>query len=112
MRLRTWTFLSALLLAAIPGSCFAQACCAGAGVFSPSRLRLGEDVLVGTQVRAHGVTGSSNALGLYVPSASSSAEHDFDLTALATARVLEDGQVGLSIPFVMTRRSAQGDTEL
>jgi hypothetical protein len=98
---------SALLLVAltlIPKVAEAQACCAGAGVFTPGRLALHETALVGTELHASTVFGFYDEGGHYSGQASGEREYDFEEDIFAAVRVFRRGQVALLIPFEETSR--------
>lgn len=113
-RLRS-TYLSALATAllalAIPARARAQACCAGSGALTPGRLAIHEKALIGGQLRAAGVLGSFDARGNYTGSPSGSSELDFEQDLYGAVRVVDQGQLALLVPFVETRRQAQGGSE-
>lgn len=112
MRISKSLFLSfavALILAS--GVSAAQPCCAGAGVFTPGRLKLGEDVLAGLQLRAHTITGATGSDGVYVTPPYGTSEQAFTEDLFAIARPFEPLQVGVSIAFVQTRRAFPGASE-
>ncbi len=72
-----------------------------------------EDALVGTQVRAATVLGSFDDGGHYASAPSSgTSELDFEEDIFGALRVLRRGQIALLVPFVETRRSEQGISEL
>jgi hypothetical protein len=90
---------------AMAGRAHAQACCAGAGVFAPARLKLGEDALLGMQVRARSVLGSFDRQGRYVSAPPDASELDFEQDLLGTWRPWGDLQLGVMVPLVETRRA-------
>jgi hypothetical protein len=74
---------------------------------------LHEDALVGTQLHAATVLGSFDDAGHYTGAASSgSSEIDFEQDLFGALRILRRGQIALLLPFVATRRSDQGLSEL
>lgn len=116
MRRLLSTYLSALatalLVLALPARARAQACCAGSGALTPGRLALHEKALIGGQLRAAGVLGSFDARGRYTGSPSGSSELDFEQDLYGAIRILDQGQLALLVPFVATRRQAQGRSEV
>lgn len=105
--------LAALLFVlVIPARASAQSCCAGSGALTPGRLELHEKALIGGQIRAAGVLGSYDAKGAYTGSPSGTSELDFEQDLYGAVRVFDQGQLALLVPFVETRRQAQGVSEL
>jgi len=86
----------------------AQACCAGAGVFAPARLELGQDFLVGVQLRARDAIASFDSQGSWVAAPSETSEQEFEQDLLATVRPFGDLQLGLVLPLVETHRAVPG----
>jgi hypothetical protein len=104
----------ALVLAAGLGwaqSARAQACCAGAGVLSPTRLKFGEDAMLATQSHALMATGSLDATGAYLPNPTSTSEVDLEQDLILTLRVVPDGQLTVVAPLQLTRRVVPGLAE-
>ena len=90
----------------------AQACCAGASAITPGRLALHEDALVGLQLRGAQLVGSFDPRGRYRPSASGSAETELRQDVFAAVRFLHRAQLAVLVPFVETRRSVAGQSDL
>jgi hypothetical protein len=91
----------------------AQACCAGGSAVTPARLGLHEDYLVGVQVKVAGVPGAfDDVSGRYAPNAAGTSELDLEQDLLAAIRLFKHGQLALDVPFVETRRTVPGDTEI
>jgi hypothetical protein len=90
---------------------FAQACCAGGGAYQPARLKLHEDYLVGIQARAQDELGSLDPVGQYNSNPAGTAELDLEQDLVGTLRLLERGQVGVSVPLVETHRTVPGLSE-
>ena len=97
--------LAAVAVLGVASSADAQACCAGAGVFAPARLKLKEDALVGMQLTGRDVIGSFSPQGIYVPAPGGTNEMDLEQDLLATVRPFGNLQVGLLVPLVETRRA-------
>ncbi len=87
---------------------WAQACCAGGAAYQPARLKLHEDWLVGLSLQASDQLGDADQTGTYSSRAQGAGEQDYVENLLATVRVLERGQVGLSVPFDENNRYAPG----
>ncbi|MBS2032749.1 MAG: transporter [Deltaproteobacteria bacterium] len=105
---RSRSALAALLGLALLGLAAradAQACCAGAGVFAPARLKLNEDALVGMQVTGRDIIGSFGPSGAFLASPGGTTEMDLEQDLLATVRPFGNLQLGLLVPLVETRRS-------
>jgi hypothetical protein len=73
---------------------------------------LHEDALVGLQLRAASLLGSYDHSGNYHPSAQESLELQFEQDVVATLRFLGRAQLAVLVPFVQTRRSVTGRSEL
>lgn len=97
---------------AVSGRAGAQACCAGSSAITPGRLGLHEDALVGLQLRASSLLGSYDPAGRYRPSAQGTSELSFEQQLVASLRFLQRGQLAVLVPFVETRRSVIGRSEL
>ena len=97
---------------AVTGRAGAQACCAGSSAITPGRLGLHEDALVGLQLRASSLLGSYDQGGRYQPSASGTSEQSFEQQLVASLRVLQRAQLAVVVPFMETRRSVIGRSEL
>lgn len=102
----------ALALLVVSGRARAQACCAGSSAITPGRLGLHEDALVGLQLRASSLLGSYDQAGRYQPSASGTSEQSFEQQVIASLRVVGRAQLAVLVPFVETRRSVIGRSEL
>ena len=100
--------LCALAVTLVSARAHAQACCAGAGVFAPARLKLGEDWLVGMQLRARDVIASFDAQGNWIASPDQTGEQDFEQDLLATVRPFGNLQLGVMVPLVETHRAVPG----
>lgn len=107
-RSRELALAAALLVSGVAGVAHAQACCAGAGVFAPARLKLGEDALAGVQLKARSVSGSFAPDGSYLAAPSGTTELDFEQDLLGTVRPFGNLQLGISVPLIETRRTAPG----
>ena len=92
-----------------PATARAQACCAAAGLVVPARLRLHEEYGAGLQVRGRTIFGSFDPDGTYHSTAAGDIDGEQDL--FAAIRLLENGQVAVLIPFLITRRSVPGVSE-
>lgn len=100
--------LLALAMTALASSAQAQACCAGAGVFAPARLKLGEDALVSLGARGHAVLGSLDAHGHALSAPPGTRELDLQQDLVGVVRVLGSLQLGLDLPLVQTHRAVPG----
>lgn len=85
---------------------FAQACCAGGAVVTPTRLAVHEDFGLGVQLRARSNGGSFDSQGHYA--ASPGTEHVIEQDLAASARIAGAAQVGAVLPMLETHRSAGG----
>jgi hypothetical protein len=115
MQRRVSRFVSlslAVISLAISGRAGAQACCAGSSAITPGRLGLHEGALVGLQLRASGLLGTYDRAGNYRASAQGTSELSFEQDLIATLRLLRRGQLAVLVPFVQTRRSVIGRSEL
>ncbi|HEX4405353.1 MAG TPA: hypothetical protein VH560_11030, partial [Polyangia bacterium] len=92
-------------LAAGSADAFAQACCAGGAVVTPTRLALHEDVSVGLQLRARSNPGAFDPAGRYTTS--DGVEQLMEQDLAASVRVLDRGQVGAQLPTIETHRRVQ-----
>ena len=90
----------------------AQACCAGSSAITPGRLGIHEDALLGLQLRASSLLGTYDRAGNYRSSAQGTAELSFEQDLVATGRLLQRGQLAVLVPFMQTRRSVIGRSEL
>ena len=97
---------------AVAGRAGAQACCAGSNAITPGRLGLHEDALVGLQLRAASLLGSYDPTGRYQAPAQGTSELSFEQQLVASLRFLQRGQLAVLVPFVETRRSVVGRSEL
>lgn len=102
---------AALVCSAAAVDARAQACCAGAGVFAPARLKLGEDALAGVQLKARDALGSLDPHGTWVANPSGTSELDFEQDLLGTFRPFGDLQLGFSVPLVETHRAVPSTSE-
>jgi hypothetical protein len=100
-----------LLTFTVPGSAFAQACCAGSSALTPARLGIHEDAAVGLILKGTGILGGWDGQRNYFVEPAGDAEFDAELDLVGTLRVLGDGQVTLLIPFLKTWRQASGFSE-
>jgi hypothetical protein len=69
-------------------------------------------VLFGLQLRASSLLGSYDRGGRYQPSASGTSEQSFEQQLIASLRVLGRAQLAVVVPFVETRRSVSGRSEV
>jgi hypothetical protein len=110
-RSRSLELAAAIAIAAAatlaPGAARGQACCAGSSAFSPGRLAMHEDYLVGAAARGAYAFGSFDGRGHYATNPRGSSEVDLEQDVLGAVRVLGDGQVAVLVPFVQTYRQAQ-----
>ena len=104
-----WGFAAWTVLRA--GVAVGQACCAGGAAYQPARLKLHEDWLVGVSVQASDQLGSAGHNGSYIPNPPGDGEQDYTESLLATVRVFERGQIGLSVPFLQSNRYVPGTTQ-
>ena len=81
-------------------------------MFTPGRLKLGEDVLVGVGSKGRLVFGSLSAAHAFVAPPPGARELGFEEDLFGTVRVLEQLQLGVSVPFVQTSRAVPGLAEL
>lgn len=115
MRRRAFRFASIGLAAAslaVSTHAHAQACCAGSSAITPGRLGLHEDALVGLQIRASSLMGSYDHTGSYRSSPPDASELGFEQDLVAALRFLGRGQLAALVPFIETRRSVIGRSEL
>jgi len=98
--------VSIAMLAVGSADAFAQACCAGGTVVTPTRLAIHEDVAIGLQLRARSNPGSFDPAGRYT--ASDGLEQITEQDLAASVRLLERGQIGAVIPTIQTHRSVTG----
>jgi hypothetical protein len=87
---------------------WAQACCAGASILSPTRLSTHEDALLGLQVRAGVGEGSVDGHGRFIANPAGAGEVDLDQTLSGTLRVFGAGQLSVAVPVVETSRWVTG----
>ncbi len=95
----------ALLLIA-PQRALGQACCAGGGAYLPARLKLHEDALVAIQARSDDALGTLSPTGAEIPNPRGASELDLQQDVLGAIRVADRGQIGIDLPIVETRRTA------
>lgn len=102
--------LVALFALFVSRTATAQACCAGSGAVTPGRLGIHEDALVGLQLRAAHVFGSFDAHARYADATSNTSEQNFEEALVGAARLpfLPRLQLAAIVPFVQTRRQADG----
>ncbi len=100
----SWVTCCTLLLLQKPS---AQACCGGSGLYALPRLQLHELALSAVTLRAAGTLGSLNPSGKYIVAPGGTGEVDLRQTLTGIVRLFQRGQLGINLPFVETRRSAQ-----
>ena len=103
---------SAGLLCCWASPTFAQPCCAGASVLTPARLTPLDDALLGLQARGSRIHGSFDPSGHYLSAPAGAAEVDLEQDLIGTVRVLDRGQLGVSIPILQTYRAAGNLSEI
>jgi len=81
-------------------------------VLTPARLTPLDDALIGVQLRGARILGSFDAAGRYLSAPSGATEMDFEQDVIGTVRLLERGQLSLTVPILETARSAGGASEL
>ena len=98
--------LALALVVAGERSAHAQACCVAPGAAGVARLGQHETALAGADARAEATGGSFDRDGRF--SRTPAGTHDVSLgqSIFATVRVLERGQLTLTVPFVETMRAA------
>lgn len=94
-----------------PGQAAAQACCAGASVVAPGRLKFEEQRLVGLELRGHDALGTFTPAGDYEAAPSGASELGFQQTLFAGTKLFDEGQLVLAVPLVQTRRAGGGLAE-
>lgn len=102
---------AAAVLGLWPSPSYGQPCCAGASVLSPARLTPLDDALVGLQARGARIVGSFDAAGRYLSAPAGANELDLEQDLIGTLRVLQRGQLSVSVPILQTIRTAGGTSE-
>jgi hypothetical protein len=85
----------------------AQACCIAPGAAGVTRLGPHETALAGLDARAQTTTGSFDAAGRFRTSPRGTRDIGLEQNLFATVRVLERGQLSVTVPFVQTIRSTE-----